>query len=147
MIKPDLSRGLTIRRLVDTGHETYGQLLDSLERFLCYTLELPWLLNAVGKSCIPAGTYPLRRRYSNKHGCEVFEIANVPDRTDIELHAANFATQLLGCVALGEEVEHFAQVGGDVADSRAAFEAFMSSMAGTDETTVTVTEAATKPAG
>ena len=33
---------------------------------------------------------------------EVHGLVDVPNRTDIEIHAANLPTQLLGCIALGE---------------------------------------------
>ena len=129
---------LTLTRLSDTGHETFGHLSDAENREICKTLELPWQDNRHDVSCIPAGIYPLRRRYSPKHDCQVFEVASVPGRSDIELHPGNVAADSLGCILLGTSYEQFGMVGGDVTESRRAFHAFMDSMDNVDTTTITV---------
>jgi hypothetical protein len=132
---------LAINRLADTSHETYGLLIDAEQKQIAVTLERPWLGNAPDVSCIPPGTYPLRRaiHHPGTPGAfECFEIADVPGRTYIHIHPANLVAQLEGCVALGESFDRFGQVGGDVANSRAAFDAFMAAMQGIDETTITV---------
>lgn len=69
------------------------------------TIELPWEDNRVDRSCIPAAVdrYTLDLRWSKKHGHAVFGIHGAPldGRQDIEVHAANWPSQLLGCVAVG----------------------------------------------
>ncbi|MGQ7944177.1 DUF5675 family protein [Flavobacterium sp. WC2509] len=68
-------------------------------RFVCYTIELPWLDNAKQISCIPEGKYLLRRRYSPKFQWHV-EVADVANRSSILLHPANNAQkELKGCIA------------------------------------------------
>ena len=63
------------------------------------TIELPWRSNATGISCIPEGSYVLRKRYSPKFKHH-YEIAQVPGRSHILLHPANDATrELRGCIA------------------------------------------------
>lgn len=79
--------------------------------FHCFTIELPWRGNRKGQSCIPAGSYICNWRYSAKHGL-CYHVEDVPGRTDIEIHAANWAgdsskglkVQLLGCLAPGRQI-------------------------------------------
>jgi len=80
-----------------------------------FTIECPWLNNEAGKSCVPAGDYLLIPYYSPIHGAtwclhnpELNIYGNrtaVPlgGRSCCELHSANFARQLQGCIALGLE--------------------------------------------
>lgn len=66
---------------------------------LCYTIELPWLENQVGCSCIPEGTYTLRKRFSEKKKWHL-EVLAVPGRSMILIHPANNAMkELQGCIA------------------------------------------------
>jgi hypothetical protein len=66
---------------------------------VCYTIELPWRNNEVNRSCIPEGTYVLKRRYSNKFRWHI-EIKDVPGRSYILIHPANHAArELKGCIA------------------------------------------------
>lgn len=65
-----------------------------------YTIERPWLLNKPFESCIPEGDYALNP-YSSKKYPHVWQIADVPGRTHILFHAANYAYQLAGCIAPG----------------------------------------------
>ena len=79
-----------------------------------FTIELPWDDNKPDVSCVPAGSYDLIPYDSPRHGAtwrlhnaalNVYGTAFVPigGRSEIELHSANFARQLLGCIALGLE--------------------------------------------
>ena len=90
---------LTIHR---TYHEkgTNGLLtVGANSEPLCYTIELPWRNNAPYRSCIPEGTYVLRKRYSPKFRWHI-ELADVPGRSYILIHPANDATrELKGCIA------------------------------------------------
>lgn len=71
--------------------------LDGTE--LCKTIELPWRQNAPRISCIPEGTYVLRKRYSLRFHWH-FEVVGVPGRSAILLHPANDAAkELKGCIA------------------------------------------------
>ena len=68
---------------------------------LCVTLELPWNNNMKRMSCIPTGTYTVVRRTSKKYG-EHFHILNVPNRSLILIHHANYHYDLLGCIGVGK---------------------------------------------
>jgi len=64
------------------------------------SLELPWKGNLKQVSCIPKGKYPLRKISSPSHGY-CFEVIGVANRTNIQIHSANFFSDLLGCIAPG----------------------------------------------
>lgn len=74
------------------------------------TLELPWLQNQHGISCVPEGEYPLVREYSPKFNCKLLELKEVPDRTESKIHPANYTSQLRGCIAPGL---HFVDMNSD----------------------------------
>lgn len=76
------------------------------------TGELPWDNNNRGTSCIPEGVYKCRWFDSPKHGW-CYQIYNVPNRSLIEIHSANFPPQqLMGCIALGKETGMMAPYSG-----------------------------------
>lgn len=79
---------------------TFGKLiLPGI--FECYTVEPPPLAE---HGCIPPGAYLFRwRKDSPTHG-ECYEAQNVPGRTNIQIHTANWADQLLGCIAPGRAI-------------------------------------------
>lgn len=142
---------LTLRTLEQNAYATYSQLVDQEEKQLCVTLENPWVdLNHDGisdrnVSCIPGGTYVCRRRYSEAHGCEVFEVTGVPGRDNVEMHIGCLPRDTKGCVLLGSQ---FGEVdygdgkpdgkGHGVTGSHAAFKSFMDHMKGIDVFTLHV---------
>lgn len=66
---------------------------------ICKTIELPWRDNQRKISCIPEGTYLLKKRFSPKFKWHV-EVMNVKNRDLILLHPANDALkELNGCIA------------------------------------------------
>lgn len=66
---------------------------------LCHTIELPWLNNQHGISCIPEGRYELVKRWSDSKKWHLL-VCNVPNRDLILIHPANDAlTELKGCIA------------------------------------------------
>ncbi len=66
---------------------------------ICESIELPWRQNQVGISCIPEGEYVVLPRSSPKYGAH-FSLQDVPGRSMILIHPANFAlTELRGCIA------------------------------------------------
>lgn len=66
---------------------------------ICKTIELPWRQNQRSISCIPEGSYRIRKRFSKKFKWH-FEVLNVRNRQLILLHPANDALkELNGCIA------------------------------------------------
>ena len=104
---------------------TVGRL--SYGDFKCFTLELPDLNNQKDISCIPAGVYFAKKRFSPSKQKTVIEYINVPNRTYIQIHQGNFTRQLLGCQAVGDGIKWFD--GDDILDvtnSGTTFEKLMS---------------------
>ncbi len=99
-----------LARQTTTPEGTFGKLYIH-GQFFCHTLELPWLDNAPRRSCIPDGKYRVVWMKSPRFGW-VYSLVDVPWRSAIRIHAANYAgdrasgwkTHLEGCVALGEHV-------------------------------------------
>ena len=94
-----------LTRTSGNDKQTLGVL--TTDGFTCKSLELPDKNNASRVSCIPLGTYVCKYTksplFSKNAGKDVFTYAvlNVPKRAGIRIHSANYARQLLGCVALG----------------------------------------------
>lgn len=103
----------------------------------CKTLELPWLDNKTGVSCIPAGKYVCRRLVSSKFG-ETFQVCDVPGRVGILFHAGNSAPRdTRGCILLGIGSE----ISGNNAyllSSRAAMKTFMQMLEGFETFEITI---------
>jgi len=80
------------------GRLTYGD-------FQCFTLELPMLDNAQDISCIyPNGGF-IGRKHFSPHNGDCIAIDNVMNRTNIQIHAANFTRQIRGCIAVGDGIK------------------------------------------
>ncbi len=99
-----------LTRILSTDQGTIGLFVHE-DGTSFYSLELPWRNNDHGISCIPVGTYVCHWIHSPKHG-ECYQVMDVQGRDMIEIHSANFAgdtskgfaTQLLGCIALGTSI-------------------------------------------
>lgn len=103
----------TVVRFADDPYSTIGELQGPR----CYILER----QAAGDHPrIPEGTYALKLRNigeshldpvaeqimgpGNHYG--MIEVCDVPDRTDILIHWANEASEILGCLATGTSYTH-----------------------------------------
>ena len=60
------------------------------------SLELPGRDNAVGVSCIPTGTYQVKRDKTGTH--QWFKLIDVPGRTFIEIHEGSKPHHSQGCI-------------------------------------------------
>lgn len=110
-----------------TKFGTWGDLEVEGENFS--TIERPWKGNENNVSCIPEGNYVLQLRSSpvvqRTSGFEEgWEITNVPGRTYIMFHVANWMSDVNGCVGVGEE-KRIVDNRLFVSDSRDSFERFM----------------------
>lgn len=97
---------LILKRDIESPIQTQGTLTlrdkHGSKVFECFTLELPWLNNQVAASSIPKGEYRLLHRRSPKYG-DHLHVLDVPGRSYILIHPANFVSQLRGCIAVGEK--------------------------------------------
>ena len=92
-----------LARKFQNHHKTLGnlKLYDGKEIVLMLrTVELPWLNNERRISCIPAGRYMAKVHHSPRFGWALW-LQDVPGRSEILVHTANFVRQLLGCIAPG----------------------------------------------
>ncbi|MGB5982989.1 MAG: DUF5675 family protein [Nonlabens sp.] len=68
-------------------------------RFICFTIELPWLENQRNVSCILEGTYEVVPRVSKRFRNHL-HVLDVPGRSLILIHPANDAAkELRGCLS------------------------------------------------
>ena len=103
--------GLVIKRNLPTEESLTGEMKYNGE-FVCFTLERTSV-------SIPAGEYETHLEKSPHFGFVTPHIT-VPNRTYIEIHPANYPTQLKGCVAVGSSIDN-----GDLDNSKAAFDRLM----------------------
>ena len=93
-----------IQRIQKDDFQTLGILTiyddNNFPKWECRTLELPDKDNQSRISCIPKGAYTVVKRNSAKYG-DHFHILDVPNRSYILVHNANYVRQLLGCIAVG----------------------------------------------
>lgn len=85
----------TLLRIFDDGKQTLGEF--QVGEFTCFSLELPWRENKKQVSCIPIGTYPVRKFNSPKFGM-CYAVDNVPDRSQVRIHAGTNFGHTLGCI-------------------------------------------------
>lgn len=84
---------------------TLGVWENGKRLFACKTLELEDANNQKQRSCIPKGTYTVKKRYSAKFGNHL-HITNVPNRSFILIHSGNYHRDILGCVLVGSDYKH-----------------------------------------
>ena len=78
---------------------TLGLLRESDGSPLCVTIERAH--DDPAYPCIPEGVYVAVRYNSPKHGPNTWLLINVPGRSYIEFHVADFPHELKGCIAPG----------------------------------------------
>lgn len=97
---------LIVHRTTKGSKECIGEMLvmyGTEVAFSCKTLELPDKGNAPQVSCIPEGTYKCQKvGPSPSIPYDHFWIKDVPNRSGIKIHRANYFTQLRGCIAVGK---------------------------------------------
>jgi len=130
---------VTLQRVIETAHGTLGQFTLPDDTTL-YTMER---MSTGPHPRIPAGLYEMKLGMyyggdgvGGKADYPAYEII-VPGHTDIKIHAANLASELLGCIApgksLGYYLSHLA-----VLQSKAALTTFMASLQGATQDYLTV---------
>lgn len=96
---------ITLTRLHDNGIETVGHVEavnDAGEKLTFQALELPWKDNHHDISCIPCRIYTVKKVGPSANiPYDHLAIQDVPERSGVCIHAANYVSQLRGCVAVG----------------------------------------------
>ena len=90
---------IKIKRISNTEYGTFGVLLKN-DVPLMVTLERLPMHNQTNISCIPTGCYECEKITSEKHG-KCIAVKNVPDRTNIQIHAGNQLKETEGCILVG----------------------------------------------
>ena len=125
-------RRATLTRHLSTDEGTFGRWMSGTG-FSCVTLERP---AEHEHPRIPEGKYLCKLRYSPKRDQNVYGLLDVPGRDNIEIHAANWFFQLLGCIAPGREIAimetPFETKMQGVTESRHTLAALMEDMKGED---------------
>lgn len=109
---------------------------DSSGARVCDTIERP---KTGDHACIPEGTYTAHRFNSPKHGPGIWQLESVHDRSNIQIHVANWPHELLGCIAPGLSISTGSNGEPGVSSSRIAFHKFMGMTAYDEEIKVTFT--------
>jgi len=91
----------TLTRTATSPLGTLGKLV--LDDFECVTMEPPWANNKPNVSCIPPAEYQCYWHKSPRYGW-VYAVFEVPDRTNILLHAGNIVTHTKGCILPGKKL-------------------------------------------
>ena len=142
---------IPVGRFLDSNEGVFGMLQvgPGAGALILFTVERQWADNAVGKSCIPAGTYKLIPHHSPHLNIDTYEIDGVPGRDAVLIHPANTEEDLLGCIGVGlslgvVEVKADLESGMPakklaVTQSQAAFKKFIAAVGGTQRTDLTVT--------
>ncbi len=97
---------IIINRYSQNQKQTLGtcSVIDENDNpvFSAISLERGWLGNERNISCVPTGTYKVKHEYSFKFKTHLWELKDVPNRSECKFHSANFWFQLNGCIALGD---------------------------------------------
>jgi hypothetical protein len=118
-------------RLQDNGNQTVGELRIYQGHelvFACFTLELPFRDNQKNISCIPKGTYLVKKRHDRRSRFKYphLHIQDVPGRTWILVHRGNYSFQIEGCLLVGNRLVDINRDGQlDVANSRTTLDRLM----------------------
>ena len=138
---------LTLRRIRQTEHATFGELYDETGARIAVTLERPWKNDATDVSDIPTGTYRGRITKSPHLGYVTPELLNVPGRSGIRMHRGCLPRDSEGCILVGTAFGHVDYGDGTpdgrgdgITDSHAAFGRLMNLLADLEEFTLTITD-------
>ena len=107
-----------------------------------WTLERPWLDNEPGTSCVPCGRYRLVLEPSPAFQRELWELKDVPGRSETKFHPANLAKELKGCIAPGVGLTIHDTEYAETVQSRTALDRLHAAMGTARETWLTIRNAA-----
>lgn len=97
-------KAFTLHRFSFRPEATLGILTMNKRAFHCFTIEKPWKQNHTDQSCIPEGLYVLEFAMHTGRGPKPYKclaVRDVPGRSAIQIHIANRASELQGCIAPG----------------------------------------------
>lgn len=93
---------ITIARKSVNSNSITGELYVD-NKFICYTLELPYKDNKNSISSILPGTYGAILRYDHTDQWRL-ELTDTEQRKNIQIHIGNHPKDTKGCILVGDEV-------------------------------------------
>jgi len=97
-------RTIRINRNYHNEKQTLGvcSVFDGKNRpiFSGLSIERGDLNNQINISCVPRGRYTVILEYSEKFNRMLWELKDVPGRTEIKFHSSNHWFELRGCISL-----------------------------------------------
>lgn len=94
-----------LNRVRKAAHGVGGELtlidLNTEKDLVLFTVERPWLDNKPFISCIPAGSYTVRKRDGSNQDLkypDAWEVLDVEGRWGILFHIANKPSEVVGCI-------------------------------------------------
>ncbi len=114
-------------------NQTFGNVVvfdeDKKPVFSSACIERGWRNNERQVSCVPTGQYPIVYEHSPRFQRHLWELKNVPNRSECKIHPANNWYQLNGCIALGIKLKDIDRDGYiDVTSSRPTQDLFHTAM-------------------
>lgn len=99
--------------------ETLGSIYNATGELICKTMELPWKDNRRSVSCIPEGTYLVKKQPPKEgRNYPYFRLPDVAGRSGILIHRITYVKDLKGCIGVGGRFADLNQDGvPDMADS------------------------------
>ena len=134
-----------IQRLWGDQNQTTGVFTVLNEKgqpiFACLCLERGDRNNQKNVSSVPAGRYPIVLEYSSRFKQDLYELKDVPNRTECKIHPSNYWDQLNGCIALGLKLKNLNNDQYyDVTNSKATVVEFHKVMKNVTRTTIEITD-------
>ena len=128
-------RTIRIERDWQDSNQTLGKctVYDENNKpiFSSMSLERGWRDNQNMISCVPLGTYSVVLESSNRFKKDLWELKNVPNRSECKFHSANYWFQLNGCIALGRSLADINNDGyQDVTSSKNTMKSFHKALEG-----------------
>lgn len=136
-VENSLTPTATLIRSKSTKKQTLGVLTatNGNATFICKTLELPWLDNKKMISCVPTGTYKVKKVLWARKLKKFYQLQDVPGRSGIFIHEGNYYYNYEGCIGLGASNADLNKDGEmDITATLATIAAFDGFMGGKDFT-------------
>ena len=145
MVKSKDQRRVVLIRNVSEDRQELGNLYvydgNGKELFRCKTLERGWLNNRQNESCVPPGKYPIELEWSPRFKMNLWELKDVPNRSECKIHVSNFWKQLNGCIAPGDmHIDLNGDQYRDVRNSRKTLDRLHSAMGSAKSSTMYIVE-------
>ena len=137
---------IKITRFWQDKNQTLGTCVvlgdNDLPLFAGLSLERGWKNNQKNISCVPKSNAPylMNFEYSNRFKQKLWELKDVPNRSECKFHSANYWHDLNGCVSLGrrpKDINHDGYI--DITSSRSTMKDFHRSLKGFDKALLIIT--------